>query len=310
MFSIILATYNGEKYIKQQIDSILNQDYKDFELLIQDDCSSDATVAILKDYAGKDLRIQIFKNEKNLGYTKNFLSLLAKTKGEYIVFCDQDDVWVNNRLSYTLDFFTKHRDIGLFISNDLSFNEEKIPVVNKNAINSFYYSDFMDVLWSCSYKGCDMSLRKSVADKMLEIIPALGSVIAHDWLVLCYSYLHSKIAVDNKVLLLHRIHGDNTSRKEIEGVDARQARINGIDKQLKHLYWFKDSFCHTLSPVDNKGLSKYLRMMEQRKHIISFNCSYAGYIPLLLKWCKNKKIQKRLFGDIIYTFRDRKCSNL
>ena len=76
MVSIVLATYNGEKFITQQIDSILAQDYQDFELIIQDDCSTDGTVSILKSYSKLDSRIKVFKNEKNLGYTKNFMTLL------------------------------------------------------------------------------------------------------------------------------------------------------------------------------------------------------------------------------------------
>ena len=73
---ILMATYNGEKYIRPQIESILNQTFKDFNLIICDDCSTDNTYKILEEYQKKDNRIQLIKNEKNLGYNKNFEKLL------------------------------------------------------------------------------------------------------------------------------------------------------------------------------------------------------------------------------------------
>ena len=69
---ILLATYNGEKYLKEQLDSILSQTYSNFRLLISDDCSKDGTRKILEEYEKKDKRIQVFFQEKNLGYVKNF----------------------------------------------------------------------------------------------------------------------------------------------------------------------------------------------------------------------------------------------
>ena len=91
MISIAMATYNGEKNIKEQIESILNQTLKEFELIICDDASTDNTVPILTSFAEKDKRIKILKNEQNLGFKKNFEKILFHCTGEYIAFCDQDD---------------------------------------------------------------------------------------------------------------------------------------------------------------------------------------------------------------------------
>lgn len=77
---ILMATYNGERYLREQIDSILNQTYSKFRLLISDDCSQDKTREILKEYEEKDKRITVFYQEKNLGYVKNFEFLLRKSR--------------------------------------------------------------------------------------------------------------------------------------------------------------------------------------------------------------------------------------
>ena len=93
MISIVMATYNGETYIREQINSILNQTISDFELIICDDCSKDSTVEIIKRYKDKDKRITLVENEKNLGFKKNFEKAISYCKGDFIAFCDQDDIW-------------------------------------------------------------------------------------------------------------------------------------------------------------------------------------------------------------------------
>lgn len=90
MISIAMTTYNGEKYLREQLDSILNQTFSDFELIICDDCSKDATVKILEEYSLKDKRVRYFVNEKNLGFKKNFEKAISLCSGEYVAFSDQD----------------------------------------------------------------------------------------------------------------------------------------------------------------------------------------------------------------------------
>lgn len=95
--SVVLCSYNGEKYIAEQIDSILNQSYPIHELIIQDDCSSDGTVNILNGYKS-DPRVKIHLNIEPLGFNANFLSAILKTTGNYIACSDQDDIWKINKI--------------------------------------------------------------------------------------------------------------------------------------------------------------------------------------------------------------------
>lgn len=98
LVSIAMCTYNGSRFLKEQLDSILNQTYKNLEIIIVDDLSTDNTLEILKEYKEKDSRVKVFKNETNLGFTKNFEKSLSLCKGELIALADQDDIWKENKI--------------------------------------------------------------------------------------------------------------------------------------------------------------------------------------------------------------------
>lgn len=91
--SVVMCTYNGERFLEEQLDSILNQSWINLEILIADDASTDNTWSMLQSYAKKDARIQLFKNEKRLGYTENFSRNCARVTAPFLVIADQDDVW-------------------------------------------------------------------------------------------------------------------------------------------------------------------------------------------------------------------------
>lgn len=93
VISITLCTYNGERYLEEQLDTLVNQTYENLEIIIVDDCSVDSTMHILRQYENKDKRIALYQNEKNLGYVKNFEKALSLCTGEYIAISDQDDIW-------------------------------------------------------------------------------------------------------------------------------------------------------------------------------------------------------------------------
>src|SRR5437868_15054123 len=97
LISIVLCSYNGERFIKEQIDSILHQTYPNIELIISDDASTDETARILKEYKG-DQKIKLFFQDENVGATKNFEFAIKQVRGEFIAFSDQDDIWLPQKL--------------------------------------------------------------------------------------------------------------------------------------------------------------------------------------------------------------------
>ena len=113
-----MTTYNGERYLQEQIDSILNQTYSNFELIICDDCSTDSTIEIISSY--NDSRIKLFVNDKNLGFKKNFEKAIKLCTGEYIALSDQDDIWKSNHLEV---LYEKINNKELICGNNLLINE-------------------------------------------------------------------------------------------------------------------------------------------------------------------------------------------
>ena len=126
---VLMATYNGEKYLKEQIDSILNQTYQNIQLIISDDCSTDKTRQILRQYE-KDDRVKVFYQEKNLGYVRNFEFLLKKIENDLYMLSDQDDVWKKEKIEKSVE---KLENEGL----DLVFGD--LEVVDEN-LNTIYES--------------------------------------------------------------------------------------------------------------------------------------------------------------------------
>ena len=103
--SVVMCTYNGARFIREQLDSILNQTYPIYELIVQDDCSTDETVEIVKEYQVRfyQVDIKIYINEKNLGFNRNFLTAIQKAKGEYIAIADQDDIWYKYKIEKQIE---------------------------------------------------------------------------------------------------------------------------------------------------------------------------------------------------------------
>lgn len=137
-----MAVYNGNKYLQESIESILNQSFTDFEFLIIDDCSEDDSYKILKDLALKDSRIKLYRNEVNLGLTKNLNKLIHKSSGEYIARMDADDISEVARFERQIDFFDTHKDVDIVgtYSSDIDengkvFRKRTAPLLHKDIIN-------------------------------------------------------------------------------------------------------------------------------------------------------------------------------
>lgn len=142
LVSIIMPAYNAEKYIKQAINSVQNQDYSNWELLICDDCSTDGTKNIIKRFQDEDDRIKLFELQNNSGVTKARNKALENSTGKYIAFLDSDDFWLPNKLTTQIEFM-KNRDISFSCTTyGIVRNEE---VLNKCffALEKLDYKSYM-----------------------------------------------------------------------------------------------------------------------------------------------------------------------
>lgn len=145
MISILMATYNREKLLQRAIDSVLNQTYKNWELIICDDCSTDNSYKLLENYRNKHSNIKLIKNEKNIGLTKSLNKLLEQVSGSFIARLDSDDYYHPEKLEKQINFLEINKDIdfvgtmgqtmdydGNFITNN--YIDNVIPSGNKNTI--------------------------------------------------------------------------------------------------------------------------------------------------------------------------------
>ena len=204
---ILMATYNGEKYLAEQIDSIICQTYKNWNLLIRDDGSSDNTFKILKEYEKKDDRIKIVKDEKgNLGIAKNFEELLKISSSELIMFSDQDDVWKKDKIKIMLKYVGNS---DLIISDAIVTNE-KLECISeslfclvkskngiiKNVIKNTYY-------------GCCMLFKRKILEEVLPI--PNNKEIGHDLWIGLISEKYYKVKFIDEKLIYFRRHSNNVT---------------------------------------------------------------------------------------------------
>ncbi|MCI8640276.1 MAG: glycosyltransferase family 2 protein [Clostridia bacterium] len=211
---VLLATYNGEKYLKEQIESILNQTYSNIRLIISDDGSTDNTREIIKEYKQKDKRVVYYFQENNLGYIKNFEFLLTKVENEIYMLSDQDDFWIPEKIEHT---YKKLKDTN----SDLVFTD--LEVVDEN-LKQIYpsYNDYMhltrkikkyinsyrlEYLYNC-VTGCTIMSRKKCIAKIIPI-PLTSKYAIHDTWIACTIVNNGKVAYLDEKTVKYRQHGNN-----------------------------------------------------------------------------------------------------
>lgn len=209
--AVVLAAYNGEKYIDEQIRSILPQLGKDDALFIADDCSRDSTCKILENYA--DERIHIIKNELNIGYVANFDRLINEVDADYLFFSDQDDVWVEGRVASMIGVaieskknivFGRFIEIGgagseCGIKREIDYN--KNPIIN-----------IIRLLFGCrefSYFGSTLMITRSAKN---YLFPLITHNISHDIWIALLGNIKSDIFHFNQIVTMRRIHDSNVTK--------------------------------------------------------------------------------------------------
>jgi len=237
LVSIAMATYNGEKFLKDQLDSIINQTYKNMEIIICDDCSTDNTINIIKNFQSQDKRIRLYQNNSQLGVLKNFEKAISLCRGEYIAISDQDDIWLPNKMAIMLSKIEEnvliyHDDIlidkaGRVIHN--SFFESNEIVINKEHDTKALILDNWISGHACMFSS---QLKK-------DILPIGHQMEHYDmWIAIVASKV-GKIKYLNKQLVLWRQHGTNTSGSKITTRGLLQKIFKPIDNSIL-IQWNKN----------------------------------------------------------------------
>lgn len=203
MISVCMATFNGEKYIKEQIDSILIQLKEEDELIISDDGSTDKTLEIINEL--NDSRIKTLKNEGKHGYTHNFENALKQTQGDYIFFSDQDDVWLPNKVEIILSYLKN----DCYVISDAYITNEKLEIQDKLSSWRSYKKGYFNNLYKSIYAGCTCAFTKRIKDYCLPFPKT--SFIQHDTWIGLLCELKFKVIYIDEPLIYYRRHDKNTS---------------------------------------------------------------------------------------------------
>ncbi len=232
--AVLLAAYNGEKYLKEQLDSLLGQSFKDFTCFIHDDGSSDGTAEIFQTYAEEypDTFV-IVPGSATGGAKNNFIFLMKEVDSEYYMFCDQDDVWLADKIGLAFAEIKKHDGSApQCVYTDLKVVDENLMIINE----SFY--DFSDLdpkknapenlLMTNVCAGCTMMINRRLRDLCLSADFPLFEM--HDWLAALIASFFGELHFLDEKTMLYRQHGTNEVgasreytliRKLVRAVDVR-----------------------------------------------------------------------------------------
>jgi len=234
--SIILPTYNGEKYISEAIDSILSQTFNDWELIVVNDCSMDNTLKIVNQYAEKDSRIMVVNNCKNQKLPKSLNIGFAKAKGEYLTWTSDDNYYLSNALCEMVDYLEKHDDI-MVVGSTYYINDCGKIVGSKQK-----YTD-KDLFRHNCVGACFMYHR--------EVLTTVGEYDEKMFLVEDYEYWlrillrYGKIGYIDKELYCYRLHEDSLTVEKANDVKQQlmTMRAKYIEQIVKNLEQDKSALC-------------------------------------------------------------------
>lgn len=213
---ILLSTYNGAPFIRELLDSVLAQSFRDWRLVARDDGSRDDTLAILKEYSkAHPGKIEIIKDtHKRLGPCQSFAVLLSKSKSDYVMFCDQDDIWLPEKIELTLKAMKgleeKYEGIPLLVHTDMKVTDKDLKVLSKSFWKYQHINPAMKALNNLlvfnNVSGCTMMINGRLRE-LSQPIPK--AAILHDWWIAIVASAFGRTEYVRKPTLLYRQHGAN-----------------------------------------------------------------------------------------------------
>lgn len=280
MISVAMAVYNGEKYIEKQLDSILKQTVLPDEVIICNDCSNDKTTEILNEYLKKEVEnkkvhIQIFNNEKRLGYALNFKKAIELSKGDYIFLSDQDDIWNKDKIKICIDILAVNSSI-LALSTGYELIDENDNIIKVagciKLINMFKKSYSIKQIRLSTfikhpkYPGMAMVFKKKLWNDMI------GSNIinweykpAHDWAINFFAALNEGMYFHKAKLVHYRQHSENSagilSMQKKDNIYIQ--RINTIKGLIENVNSVNEN-----SNIDKRTINQTLLFQRKRLELI------------------------------------------
>lgn len=224
--TVLLSSYNGERYIEEQLDSIISQSLDNVSILVRDDGSTDNTVKILEKYEEKGL-IRWYGGE-NIGCAKSFWNLICNCEeSDYYAFCDQDDVWDNDKLETAVSFLEKeNNEQPLLYFSDVRVTDEKLGIISDNMVEVMPISYAHSLIKNIS-PGCTYVFNNHARDLYRMYDCDLFDIDLHDWNAYRIAACFGKVIFDQHTHMNYRQHADNVIGAERKGLGTL---INAIGR--------------------------------------------------------------------------------
>lgn len=265
--AILMSTYNGEKYIEEQIISIMKQSFHGWKLYIRDDGSSDNTMNIVKKIAKKDERIKIIDSSQNIGVVQSFFYLLKNVHADVYFFADQDDVWDFDKVRAELAVIKKHNNDPCVVYTNLEIVDEQLVKI-KSKIDllklsklfkkhpEMYYTDNI-------VTGCTICFNNKLKEKISFEKDVIRSIRMHDWWITMIASAFGKIIFLNKKTVRYRQHESN-----VVGANKRNSILKAIKSVKLTMKQYRCFVQHY--DIENSG-SRYF---QTKKHDLIKRCEF------------------------------------
>ncbi|BBF44270.1 alpha-L-Rha alpha-1,3-L-rhamnosyltransferase [Lachnospiraceae bacterium KM106-2] len=205
---VLMSAYNGEKYIRVQLDSILNQTYQNIEILIRDDGSTDSTVSILKEYQEKYENVSFYSGE-NVGVIGSFFDLInhADKEATYYAFSDQDDYWLEQKLEAAVEQLQKEKEIPFLYCSNTTLVDDQLEVIPMEIKQSKVVPEFGNALVENKATGCTCVINHELLKLLQHVEPEY--TVMHDWWIYLAASCFGKVYFDPVSYIYYRQHGGN-----------------------------------------------------------------------------------------------------
>lgn len=291
---IVLATYNGENYLREQMDSLLAQTHSNLIIEVCDDGSRDGTVDLVKEYQARDERVHLHQNPHNLGYVKNFLEGMRRSRAPYIMLCDQDDIWRRDKVEVTLDAMQQAEKEGtegpvLVFTNAMNFDSssgEDKGLFHESSRLDVKKVDTAHLFMENKCIGCTMMMNREVL-AYLDELPE--EIRVHDWwLALICSHFGSIVYLPEATLRYRQHEGNMIGGSSYSRyLKKRLAHGKEQRKALQQTYQQGAAFCRVFQKRMNPeqlALARCFAGMEQagwfgrRYRMIRYGFTKSGWI--------------------------------
>lgn len=240
MIDILMSTFNGEAFLRPQLDSILGQEYADLRVLIRDDGSTDGTLSIVNEYAEKDARIAIVRDDAgNVKAYRSFIKLVERSDSPYFMFADQDDVWLPDKITKMMDRMSQIEaetgtDEPVVVFSDLKIVDEQLTVIDGSLWHFQQFDpnisrDWRSLLAQNVVLGCAMLANAKAREISL---PCRLPDMYHDQWVAVNAAKYGRIDFIRESTILYRQHGDNHSGANRFSLGYALSRVPNFFKTL------------------------------------------------------------------------------